>query len=837
MWCRSFGGMFSVKLIRACVAAAIVSGSITAAVNIIPTAAGAVITAPYTALTMNGAAGSYLLPDGGYVFTPANATINANGIPASFGITATLPASPPHDSFSGDTQWQATMQAPTGSTFAVGSYPTLRAGDATHATLDLAVGSRGCGSGDGTLNVEQVTYNPAKTAMTSFAASYRFSCGTTGSYMTGDIRMNSTIGYSGAVTSPFSVDFGAQSLNTSGTPYAVRVDNNGTAPLTLGSAGFTGANAAWFTSSSDNCSGMTIAVGGTCQVVVVPDPTQALGTAALVIPVPGNAVTPQLTVALTVHGTTAPPASATGGPGFVDLNWGQLPADGDVGWSGYSIDRGTSPTSLTHLASLAYNIGHYHDTAVIPGTAYYYAIEPIVAGVATMSNPLVDAVPWQLGGPGTFISLTPARVLDTRVGNGAPTGAVGPGGTLHLQVGGRGGVPANGAGSVELNLTATGPTTSTYLTAYPTGQPRPLASVLNVVAGQTKANLITVPLGTGGQVDLYNAAGRVNMVADVVGYYANAVTTDSINSGGQYQPFEDAQRISDTRSGSAGPLPGGYEEQIPLNFTTAASPHVRAVAVNITAVGATGPGYLTAWNGVDQLPDASTLNFTANSVVSNMSIVPVAPCTFDPSCNGLPQIGVFNGSGRPVHVIVDLVGFVDDDTLIDGTRYLPLNAPRRIVDTRTGLGIAHAIGSAQTAQLDPGTLADLDTLALNLNVTAVAPTSNTYLTIWPSIPNLGKPATSSVNATPGAIVPSHVLPATGLNNIINIFNAAGSTNVVIDINGIYETWPEAPAPPPFSPGAGQAAQATRAVPRQPNGPGRLDPGWSTRPALSSHRSP
>src|SRR6478735_7189214 len=41
---------------------------------------------------------------------------------------------------------------------------------------------------------------------------------------------------------------------------------------------------------------------------------------------------------------------------------------------------------------------------------------------------------------GLFTSLPPTRLLDTRSGVGAPVAEVGPGATLHLQVGGRGGV-------------------------------------------------------------------------------------------------------------------------------------------------------------------------------------------------------------------------------------------------------------------------------------------------------------------------------------------------------------------------------------------------------------
>ena len=58
-----------------------------------------------------------------------------------------------------------------------------------------------------------------------------------------------------------------------------------------------------------------------------------------------------------------------------------------------------------------------------------------------------------------------------------------------------------------LNVTVTEPRPASYLTAWPTGDPRPLASNLNYVAGQTVPNLVIVKVGAGGKVSLYNAAG------------------------------------------------------------------------------------------------------------------------------------------------------------------------------------------------------------------------------------------------------------------------------------------------------------------------------------------
>ena len=119
---------------------------------------------------------------------------------------------------------------------------------------------------------------------------------------------------------------------------------------------------------------------------------------------------------------------------------------------------------------------------------------------------------------GTFSAIHPRRILDTRYGVGAPKSPLSGGSVIHLTVTGDQ-VPASGVLAVVLNVTETGGTTAGYVSAYPTGTTRPTASNLNYVAGGTRANLVTVQVGAGGKVDIYNSSGHVNLLADISGYY------------------------------------------------------------------------------------------------------------------------------------------------------------------------------------------------------------------------------------------------------------------------------------------------------------------------------
>ena len=134
----------------------------------------------------------------------------------------------------------------------------------------------------------------------------------------------------------------------------------------------------------------------------------------------------------------------------------------------------------------------------------------------------------------SFTSLDPARLLDTR--SGATTidgvfaggGAPGQSSSVDLTVVGRGGVPASGVGAVVLNVTATEPTGSGFITAYPTGTQRPNASNLNFVAGQTTPNLVITKVGADGKVTLFNSAGSTHLIADVVGWFPREAVAQQI---------------------------------------------------------------------------------------------------------------------------------------------------------------------------------------------------------------------------------------------------------------------------------------------------------------------
>jgi hypothetical protein len=117
---------------------------------------------------------------------------------------------------------------------------------------------------------------------------------------------------------------------------------------------------------------------------------------------------------------------------------------------------------------------------------------------------------------------TPRRVLDTRPGAFTADGQAegigrrAAGSTLDLQVAGRVGVPAD-AGAVVLNVAADAARSQGFVTVHPGGSDRPTASNLNYRAGDTIANAVIAPVGTGGGICVFTSAAT-DLVIDVVGW-------------------------------------------------------------------------------------------------------------------------------------------------------------------------------------------------------------------------------------------------------------------------------------------------------------------------------
>jgi hypothetical protein len=203
---------------------------------------------------------------------------------------------------------------------------------------------------------------------------------------------------------------------------------------------------------------------------------------------------------------------------------------------------------------------------------------------------------------------------------------------------------------VVLNVTVTNTTAASYLTVFPTGGTAPTASNLNFTAGQTVPNRVVVKVGDLGKVSFYNAAGQVDVIADVGGWYTDDMAS---GTGAGFNPLSPT-RILDTRNGT-----GGYQgavTQTPISLGIAGVANIpdmnsstppTAVVLNVTVTNPTTGSFLSLWPSQTNRPTASDLNFTAGQTVPNLVVVKVG-------ADG--NVNIFNAAGA-TDVIVDVVGW------------------------------------------------------------------------------------------------------------------------------------------------------------------------------------
>ena len=136
------------------------------------------------------------------------------------------------------------------------------------------------------------------------------------------------------------------------------------------------------------------------------------------------------------------------------------------------------------------------------------------------------------GAPGasSFVPIVPCRLADTRSG----ADQVGPRGTplsefevATFTIWGNNGncvIPTTATG-IASNITTVNPTTPSFLTVFPAKAPRPLTANLNWTRlSPPTPNQVTVGLSATGAIDVFNYAGFIDVIIDIVGYYEPAAT-------------------------------------------------------------------------------------------------------------------------------------------------------------------------------------------------------------------------------------------------------------------------------------------------------------------------
>ena len=358
------------------------------------------------------------------------------------------------------------------------------------------------------------------------------------------------------------------------------------------------------------------------------------------------------------------------------------------------------------------------------------------------------------------------------------TGVIPARGFFTLQVAGRGGVPASGAGAVAVNVTVTNPTASSFLTVYPTGQALPTAANLVFSSGQTVPNMVVVKLGTNGQITMYNYGGNVDVIVDVQGWFPADSSFTGLTPARLMDTRPGYPTIDSQYSGTGSIGASATTDLVISGRGGVPATDVGAVALNITVVGATRDSYLTAFPSGASRPTAANLNYRAGQTVPNMVIAKLG-------AGG--AISLYNFAGN-ADLVVDVLGWFPATGSFVGL------TPARLLETRGGLptidgqsqggGPVGPNGLLALTVVNRGGVPATGVGAVALNVAVTSPTATSFLTAFPSdAPS--RPTAANLNFTAGQTVPNMIIVKVGANGQITLFNFAGSTDIVVDVLGWF----------------------------------------------------
>ncbi|MDC7120329.1 hypothetical protein OMK64_02135 [Cellulomonas fimi] len=158
--------------------------------------------------------------------------------------------------------------------------------------------------------------------------------------------------------------------------------------------------------------------------------------------------------------------------------------------------------------------------------------------------------------------------------------------------------------------------------------------------------------------------------------------------------------------------------------------------------------------------EGTTYTYRAVAVTADLVTAPSAPAT---------------GRALPVPVGAD-------------GELVPID-PVRVLDTRSGVGgRSGPLGPRGTLTFDPtagGHVPRTGVSAVILNVTGTEATEPTHVRVWPAGDPL--PGTSSLNLVRGQTRPNQVIVPLGEDGRVALYNDAGRTHLIVDVQGYYST--------------------------------------------------
>ena len=404
-----------------------------------------------------------------------------------------------------------------------------------------------------------------------------------------------------------------------------------------------------------------------------------------------------------------------------------------------------------------------------------YSVDVTATLAPSTVSPVVSSGVVAVGGgsgAGDFVPVGPVRSFDYR--DAGAGGAWGGGVTRTIPVSGVAGVPSVGVAAVAVAVSVVAPTANGYVTVWPSGSAMPLATAVNFVAGQTKTNLVKVPVDASGAISVFNFAGTTGITTDVVGFFVDESGTFT-----HHQSFQSVTpvRVLDTR-----PTPvtgGGSVDAVVVGGSTGVPATASAVEIHVEAVNPSAAGYLTVWATGSTRAVVSNVLFGKGQTIVTSAIAPVG-------AGG--KISIF--TNVPTDVVVDICGYYDADA---AGKFHAINTTR-LFDTRSPGGTKFMQGQTRSIPVAGVTVqtgtppvsvtpVPVEATAVVFAATAVNNSAPSFLTFWPG--NQGQPlAAMLLPNAPWQLTDNLIVSGIGSGGI-KAYNHGGTTDVVIDVNGYY----------------------------------------------------
>jgi hypothetical protein len=299
--------------------------------------------------------------------------------------------------------------------------------------------------------------------------------------------------------------------------------------------------------------------------------------------------------------------------------------------------------------------------------------------------------------------------------------------------------------AVVLNVTATRTRKPGFVTVFPCGADRPVASNLNFTTANTVPNLVVSKVGSNGKVCAY-ASQALDLVIDINGWFP---------SGSGYRAIT-PDRVLDTRGGLK--LAAGVPTALVLRGARSVPESASAALLNVTVTDPVATGFVTVYACDQAVPVASNLNFVAGQTVPNAVVAPL-------SANGSACFV----SSVDTHLLVDV------DGAFTGVGDFAPRSPIRLLDTRkTGTPAADQIVEVSI------TSAVGNAGAIVANVTATNPAAAGFVTVFPC--GDAVPTASNLNMATGQTVPNLVFARVGAGGRICLKSTA-TTDLLVDVVG------------------------------------------------------